>query len=124
MAAKPKDILDRIISSAQAESEHALKVSRDFWDEPASDEEYDALDTEFRQEYEAVARQIAQDWGPPDFQGDWETEGFPDWYPGQEMAYWTRGDHVAYVAFSHQDKELPMTVTIGAVPRSETEETA
>ena len=119
MTVKETDILNEIVVRAKANDEHTLKRSRDFWDQPADEGEDDALNIEFRQAYMAVAQQIAQDWGPPAFQGGWEAEGFPEWSQGIEMAYWIRGDYVAYVAFSHEDKELPMTVTLGAVPKEE-----
>ena len=113
------DILNRLIAEGRNGREHHVKVSRDFWEEPADAAEFTALDSVFRQEYGNLVEQVAQAWGRPDFQGDGEAEGFPDWYDALELACWRRGEHIAYVAFQHSDKELPMIVVLGAIPSAQ-----
>ena len=107
MVVDPTDILDQLIATAESLSEHYIKVSRDFWNANPDEQEYNTLDAELRQEYEALARQIARVWGPAAFQGNWESDSFPVWYDALEMTYWLRGNHIAFVAYCHSDKELP-----------------
>lgn len=111
-------ILNALIAERPEHKEHQVKVSRDFWEEPCSPQEFDALDLEYRTEYGRLVKEISMIWGAPDFVGNWEDSRCPDWADVIEMTHWLRDEYFAFVAFSHHDKEFPMEVVLGVHPSS------
>ena len=106
--------LEALLSRSPAESaQEELRVSRDFWDSDWEVEEMERLEEEFRFDYARSAEQVRAAWGTPVFSGTWEDDGFPEWAICLEMTVWRRGAFLAYVGFEHQDKELPIMVTVG-----------
>jgi hypothetical protein len=71
-------------------------------------------------QYTAQAREILVElepvWGPPQFAGEVEERAETEWayWRGfRWMACWVRGGSLAFVAVSHEDKELPVMLLLG-----------
>lgn len=117
----PVQILEDLLSGLLPGSYHPLgnsfqwKTSNKFCDSEFSDIE--SVQGQFFQEYEAVVAQIQKTWGQCDFRGSSETQGYPEWYwiSVIEMSYWQKDERIAYVSFHHEDRELPLEITLGAV---------
>ncbi len=99
-----------------------LVRSRDFYPEYAANEEDEILCEEFYEVYEDTVARLTEIWGEPDFEGDWETQGFPEWSSAIHIAYWHRNTYLAYVSYEHGDKECPMLVGLGSVRESQSSE--
>ena len=91
-----------------------LAVSRDFWDN-ISTEEYRATATKFQQFYREKLAEYQSVLGIPDFQGDWDSPGYPDTEIASPLVYWTQGESRIQLEYDHQDKELPIFIRITAV---------
>ena len=114
--AHPITILERLLKEASADdAEHLLMVSQDFWDVDEQ-KQIEQISQQFTSEFEKVCMQVSESWGVPNFKGEWDDAQFPDWCDAIRLAYWRRGNVIAYVAFRHDDKELPMIVVLGAHP--------
>jgi|GEM_PF-5823605 len=69
---------------------------------------------QFIEDYERAIQSISTHWGPPAFEGTWETDGFPEWHPWvARLAYWQRDGRQVYIECNQQDSELPITLAIG-----------
>lgn len=111
--AHPIEILESLMENGPANaSQHALFVSQDFW---AVDEQekIESTTRQFIAKYESVCELITEKWGTADYVGSWSDSGFPDWSDDTLLSYWHKGDVLAYAAFRHDDKELPMMVVVG-----------
>ncbi len=83
--------------------------------EPSGDRAEEGVWETFESLYSEVVSEIAALWGPPVFDGCWEDPGFPKWHHWvARLAYWKRGESVAFVECDQQDNELPITLCIGA----------
>jgi hypothetical protein len=124
----PVNILNRLLCellpgnyNTYGQSFH-WKVSRDFFDFDFSNLENIA--EEFSHEYESVVSQVQGVWGQPDFRGNFEVPGYPEWYwiSAIDCCYWTKEEGVAYVSFHREDRELPYEITLGAIVEEAIEE--
>ncbi len=124
----PTDILNRLLSELIPGNHNMLgkgfgwKESGDFYNFDFSDIE--RIEEEFSHEYHAAVAQIQASWGQPDFSGDSNTSGYPDWYwmEAIAMSYWTREEGIAYVSFDKEDIETPYFITLGAISEESIEE--
>jgi hypothetical protein len=106
--------IDEIVSSLREgrETEECyLAVSHGFWevDEDAFEETFAA----YEQYYTDLIAQISQLLGPPDFQGRWDTEEFPGWAHGEQVAVWSNG---MWLRIEHEDRECPIIIALTLVP--------
>lgn len=108
----PVQILQSVLDAGDCEIEHTYLASKDFYDAAPGDFD-DTLD-EFFAKYEELVRRFAQVWGPPAFDDGMANPKFPKWYDAEFLACWQKGDHTAYVALRHDDKELPLLLVYGA----------
>lgn len=124
----PVNILERLLSklipgnySTQGQS-FQWRTSRDFFDFDFSD--FEQIEEEFSQEYDLVVSQVQEVWGQPDFMGNSEMLGYPEWYwiGAIEVCYWKKEEGIAYISFHREDRELPFEITLGAITEEAIEE--
>lgn len=105
--------------------EHVLfyAVSQDFYS--VDYDAYFAVERSYRQRFEQIVNTVASAWGKPraiiydlptqaaDTDNEQCLERDIYWRGGLALAYWCRGDSVAYIEIEHQDKELPLFLLLG-----------
>ncbi|MFO0959940.1 MAG: hypothetical protein U0800_21305 [Isosphaeraceae bacterium] len=104
-------VLQSVLDTDACEVEHTFLASRAFFDAEPGD--FDDTSDEFFTRYEDLVRRFAQVWGPPAFDDGMANPKFPSWYEAAFLACWPKGDHTAYVALRHDDKELPLLLVYG-----------
>lgn len=109
----PVAILKRLLTQKPGpRNVYHLKWSRDFFDADWTYEEVAAIEADFARQFQAPAARIEAAWGPPEFIGHRAQSAFPEFYVAEELAYWRRGDVFALVWWEHQDKEVPVLLTL------------
>jgi len=112
----PVPVLERLLTQEPGpQNVHRLKASRDFFDAGWTYEEVAAIEAEFARDFWAVAAQVEAAWGPPAFIGHRDGSEFPAFYVAEELAYWRRGNLLALVWWEHQDKEVPVLLTLAVL---------
>jgi hypothetical protein len=112
----PIAILERLLMREPGpRNAHYLKASRDFYDCDWTYEELQAIEAEFARDFRAVAAQVEAAWGQPDFIGHRTEAPFPEFCTAEELCYWRKGDRLAMVWWEHQDKELPVLLTLAVL---------
>jgi hypothetical protein len=123
MAESVVAVLERLLQQAPGAEPHYLQETDWFDDEQQNTPETQALWTDFLRQYHEIVQEITLAWGEPQFEGNWEDAGFPSWHHWvAHLAYWQRGEAMAYVECDQQDSETPMTLSIGAKAAEELEE--
>jgi hypothetical protein len=113
MTDNPVMLLERLLSQEpSARKIHHLKSSRDFFEADWTYEEVRAIEAEFARDFQATAAEVEAAWGPPDFIGHRADSEFPEFYTAEELCYWRRGDVLAMIWWEHQDKEVPVALTL------------
>lgn len=116
----PVAILEGLLTQAPGlRNVHHLKASRDFFDEDWTYEEVAAIEAEFARDFRAAAARVEAAWGRPAFIGHRDDSEFPEFYVAEELAYWRRGDVLALVWWEHQDKGLPVLLTLAVLAPDE-----
>jgi hypothetical protein len=116
MEEDPVAILERLLSREPGpRNAHYLKASRDFFAGDWTYADVRAIETQFARDFRAVAARVEGAWGPPDFIGHRTDSDFPDFYTFEELCYWRKGDRLAMVWWEHQDKELPVLLTLAVM---------
>lgn len=117
----PAEKLEELLTETPG-AMHSVKESRSFWDDPATDEEMEALYEEYAEIYRRTVERVRARWGEPDFEGDGDEEEFPHWTGAMEVAIWRRGNLWAMVFWDHQDREIPVRVVLRAYTDEEIRE--
>jgi hypothetical protein len=112
----PVAILERLLTQKPGpRNVHHLKASRDFFDTDWTYEEVVAIEAEFARDFREAAVSVESAWGPPEFIGHRDASEFPEFYIAEELAYWRRGEVLALVWWEHQDKEVPVLLTLAVL---------
>src|SRR5262249_26196774 len=111
----PVALLQQLLTQKPPRKAHYLKASRDFYDADWTYEEVQAIEAEFAKDFRAVAAQVEAAWGPPAFIGHRNDSEFPEFYTAEEFCYWRRGDLLAMIWWEHQDKEVPVLLTLAVL---------
>ncbi len=96
-----------------------LKASRDFFDDDWAYEDVADIEAEFAQDFRYVAAQLEAEWGPPEFIGSRHESDFPEFYVASELAYWRKGHLLAIIWWEHQDREVPVLLTLAVMTPSD-----
>jgi hypothetical protein len=116
MDGKPVAILERLLKQEPGpRNAHYLKASRDFFDCNWTYEEVQAIEDEFARDFRTVAAQVEAAWGPPDFIGYRTESEFPEFCTAEEFCYWRKGKRLAMIWWEHQDKEVPVLLTLAVL---------
>lgn len=116
MRRNPVAILEQLlVKEPGPRNTHYFNASRDFFDGELTYEEIRAIEAEFAREFRAVAAQVEEAWGPPDFIGLRGDSEFPKFYTAEELCYWRRDDVLAMIWWEHQDKEVPVLLTLAVL---------
>jgi hypothetical protein len=119
MSDSPVAILEGMLKREPGpQNAYYLKASRDFYKCDWTYEDVEAIEREFAQDFRSVATTVADAWGPPDFIGPRSQSDYPLWYVAEDLCYWKKGDRLAMIWWEHQDKEVPVLLTL-AVMRPE-----
>lgn len=114
----PLSRMDELLSSGSDDTQCCLWAT-DWWDDGEKrSPKRDAVWAEFVTCYEKVVSILTAAWGPPQFDGDWQEPGYPDWFDvwTPHLAYWRRGSSFAFVFCDQQDTETPMELALGKRP--------
>ena len=107
-------VLERLLQQAPGAEPHDIRVTGWFDDEQRYTPEAEELWADFLHQYQKVVQEITTVWGIPQFEGTWEDAGFPSWHHRVvRLAYWQRGDAIAYVECDQEDSETPMVLSVG-----------
>jgi len=98
-------------------------TSSDFYDD-SDHAAYQQAEKAFRDQFAFAVAELVEYWHTPDYHTDhlteaaWEVHppGFDHqiyWRGGIALAYWCKGDRLAYVEVEHQDKEDPFMLIFG-----------
>ena len=79
-------------------------------------DEYERKLDEYRQEYEDAVIAAQQVLGPPVFNGVVDDEGFPDDQDSLLLALWQLSNARLMIQQKHEDKELPIRLSVVAAP--------
>jgi hypothetical protein len=113
MEKNPVEILERLLAQEKGSRNTCqLKKSRDFWEKNWTYEEVAAIEAEFARDFRAVAAQVEATWGPPEFIGHRSKSKFPGLSFAEDLCYWRKGDRLAMIWWEHQDKEVPVAITL------------
>lgn len=117
------EVLERLLQEAPGVEPYDLRITDWFDDEQRYTPQTQELWAGFLQQYQEVVREITSVWGTPQFEGTWSDSGFPSWHHWVvRLAYWQRGDAIAYVECDQQDSETPMILSVGVKAGEELEE--
>jgi hypothetical protein len=109
-------ILERLLTQEPGPGNaHYLRVSRDFYDADWTYEEVQAIEDAFAQDFRAVTAEVKAAWGPPEFIGHRKDSDFPEFYTAEGLCYWRKGDRLAMIWWEHQDKEVPVLLTLAVL---------
>jgi hypothetical protein len=112
----PVAIFERLLSQEPGpRNVHHLKASRDFYDRDWTNEDVEAIEAEFARDFRTVAAQVEAVWGAPDFIGHRSESEFPEFYTVEDFCYWRNGNRLAMIWWEHQDKELPVILTLAVM---------
>ncbi|MDX2216732.1 MAG: hypothetical protein SFY66_25935 [Oculatellaceae cyanobacterium bins.114] len=128
MGRNPVNILEQLLSELIPGNYNThgqsfqWRASRDFSNFDFSD--FEQIEAEFSQEYDAAISQVQTVWGQPNFRGTPEIPGYPKWYwiRAIRMCYWKKDEGIAYVSFHREDRELPFEITLGVITEEAIEE--
>jgi hypothetical protein len=118
LSGNPMEILERLLfeKPEPGTRQHVcLKASRDFFESGWTYEEVEAIEAEFARDFRFVAEEVAKVWGPPEFIGHRNDSPYPDFYTAEEFCYWRKSDVLAMIWWEHQDKELPVALTLAVL---------
>ena len=117
------EVLERLLQEAPGAEPYDLCVTDWFDDEQRNTTETQELWANFLNQYQEIVQVISMVWGEPRFDGSYEDEEFPSWHHWvAQLAYWQRGDAIAYVECDQQDAETPMVLCVGVKTGRELEE--
>jgi hypothetical protein len=117
------EVLERLLQEAPGAEPYDLRVTDWLDDEQRNTTETQELWANFLSQYQETVQAISMAWGEPQFDGSYEDTGFPSWHHWvARLAYWQRGDAIAYVECDQQDSEAPMILSIGVKVGEELEE--
>jgi hypothetical protein len=123
MADKTVDILGALLKQAPGVEPTCIRSTDWFDDEQRGTPETDTLWKDFLRQYRSLVREVTATWGPAEFEGNWEAERFPAWHHWvARLAYWQRGNAIAYIECDHPDPETPMLLSLGAKAGAELED--
>jgi hypothetical protein len=112
----PVAILERLLTHEPGPKNiHHLKASRDFFDADWTYEEVGVIEAEFARDFRVVAAQVEAAWGPPEFIGRRDDSEFREFYTAEELCYWRRAGVLALIWWEHQDKEVPVLLTLAVL---------
>ena len=116
MEANPVQILEQLLAQEPGpQNVHHLKASRDFYDADWTYEEMQAIEAEFARDFRIVAAEVEAAWGPPEYIGHRDRSPFPEFYTAEDLCYWRRGNLLAMIWWEHQDKEVPVLLTLAVL---------
>lgn len=110
---------ERLLRRESGKTVIAWKESRDFYDEPFEEDELEQIYESFRKHFAVAVEVVSDKWGQPAFRGTYESDDFPKWAEGEEVASWNHGTDVAYICWYHMDRELPVTLELGVLSENE-----
>jgi hypothetical protein len=117
------EIFQDLLREAPGCEPHDIRVTGWFDDETQNTPESLALWNDFVCEYQELVEEVSRTWGQPEFNGHWEEPEFPSWHHWvAHLAYWRRGEAMAYVECDQQGSEAPMGLCIGVKAGEELEE--
>lgn len=88
-----------------------LYISRDFWENYTNDE-MDAIISEYQNYYNNLKDYCILELGPPDFSGRWGTDGYPEDQTANHITYWNNPQGRMQIEYEHPDKEYPIIVRV------------
>jgi len=116
MSKNPVAVFEELLTQPPGfRNSYYLKASRDFY---GCDQTYEAvrvIEQEFARAFRAVVEEVEAAWGPPDFLGHRSESPFPEWSVAEELCFWRKGDRLAMIWWEHQDKEVPVLLTLAVL---------
>jgi hypothetical protein len=113
----PKVVAEFLADAKRQEAYFA--VSQSFWDVEAQ-RRYESVYAAYRGFYDRILRSLIEHLGPPDWQGNWEDPGYPEWAVGEHIAVWGNPGDPYYLSIYHEDREVPILVRLSWANRDDT----
>jgi hypothetical protein len=111
--------LGSLVEAAPGADAFHLRLVDEFADGGLTAEEVDAVFAELAADFADCVRQVSAAWGAPTYQGSVDGDDFPVWSEALLLAYWHRGEALAYLSLRHDDEHQPMFLEIGALTDDE-----
>jgi hypothetical protein len=111
--------LTELLEAAPGADAFHLRLEDEFASGLLTEAQVDALFAELKADFDRAVEEVAGAWGPPTYEGTVDRDDFPAWSEALVLAFWQRGDAVAYVALRHDDDHQPMFLEIGALSDDE-----
>ncbi|MDH3403005.1 MAG: hypothetical protein OEP45_05260 [Acidobacteriota bacterium] len=112
-------VLERLLAASPGADAFHLRLVDDFSHRAVGPEETDAIFASFLADFEDAVARVGADWGAPTFRGGVDRDDFPPWSEALVLAYWQRGDAVAFLSLRHDDEGEPMFLEVGALTDDE-----
>ena len=112
-------ILERLLEDSPGADAYHLRLVDEFVERDVSAEETDELFASFLADFEDAVGGVQREWGDPSYRGTVDRDDFPAWSEALVLAYWRRGEALAFISLRHDDDHQPMFLEVGALTDDE-----